>query len=343
MEKTNINNNKKSSENNIRFLFAAPLNERIFDGFYDETARDRIDIIPVYRKMQTRLGTNLQRLFLSPKINRFVHMPLRNRFHSIEDYSYKDEIDYCMIVPTMSLLRWELYEISRFKEKHSNVKLVLLILDSLHASSKHIPYIKNKIFSDVWDLVVTYDKYDAAEYGFLWLGYTYYPQCQKLPYIEGQSDAFYLGFNKGKRTELIGEVYLLLKSNGVDCDFRIVADKNEEGEIVPGLSITKERYKYSEVAAMANNTNCIIEVLMDGQKSQSYRYFEALTYNKKLLTNNKNVYTLPYYDERYMKCFEKVEDIDPNWVKKRESIDYGYKGEFSQIRLLDFLETHINQ
>ena len=38
---------------------------------------------------------------------------------------------------------------------------------------------------------------------------------------------------------------------------------------------------------------------------------------------------MPYYDERYMKYFRTVEDIDTSWIKEKVVVDYKYKGDFS--------------
>lgn len=66
------------------------------------------------------------------------------------------------------------------------------------------------------------------------------------------------------------------------------------------------------------STNCILEILQEGQYQQSIRYFEAIIYNKKLLTNNKNVKNLPYFDERYMRYFSSITDIDLSGLKKKK-------------------------
>ena len=166
--------------------------------------------------------------------------------------------------------------------------------------------------------------------------------CAQQVAALGNKLAMYLGFNKGNRNRVIASLYRKLANDGVDCNFIIVKENKEEEELAVGLSLTERRYSYSEVAAMANSTNCIIEVLMDGQKTQSFRYFEAITYNKKLLTNNPNISTLPYYDSRYMKYFSNVDEVDSAWVKKKEEINYGYQGEFSQINLLNIIEKYFS-
>lgn len=81
--------------------------------------------------------------------------------------------------------------------------------------------------------------------------------------------------------------------------------------------------------------NCILEVLQQDQAGSSLRYFEAVCYNKKLLTTNKDIVNYPFYDSRYMKVFTDLSDIDMQWVKKTENINYGYIDEFSPQHLLE--------
>ena len=38
-----------------------------------------------------------------------------------------------------------------------------------------------------------------------------------------------------------------------------------------------------------------------------------------------------------MGIIENIDDIDVDWVKKREEIDYNYDGEFSPIHFIDYL------
>lgn len=56
---------------------------------------------------------------------------------------------------------------------------------------------------------------------------------------------------------------------------------------------------------------------------------------QELLTTNKNIVDMLFYDLRYMKVFEKPEDIDWAWVKERIPVDYHYDGRFSPKHLID--------
>ena len=50
---------------------------------------------------------------------------------------------------------------------------------------------------------------------------------------------------------------------------------------------------------------------------------------------------MPFYDARYMKYFETVSDIDFDWVRRKEKIDYHYNNEFSPVYLLDKIANKI--
>lgn len=41
-----------------------------------------------------------------------------------------------------------------------------------------------------------------------------------------------------------------------------------------------------------------------------------------------------------MKCFKTFKDIDLEWVRSKEDIDYGYNNEFSPIKILDMIDKH---
>ena len=95
---------------------------------------------------------------------------------------------------------------------------------------------------------------------------------------------------------------------------------------------------YDRILADVLASNCILEVVQEGQNAQTARYYEAICYNKKLLTNNMNVEKLPFYDERYIRVFKTIDDIDFDWIKEKNIIDYGYNNEFSPIKILNKLE-----
>ena len=71
------------------------------------------------------------------------------------------------------------------------------------------------------------------------------------------------------------------------------------------------------------------------------RYPEAIALNKKILTNNRNVLSERFYDERYIHYFDRIEDVDLDWLKKREEINYQYNGEYSPRELINAVKRRL--
>ena len=99
---------------------------------------------------------------------------------------------------------------------------------------------------------------------------------------------------------------------------------------------------YEKVISDVKSSNCILEIVQSGQSAQTARYFEAICYNKKLLTNNFSINKFPFYNKKYMKCFQTYDEIDLDWVRTKEEIDYGYKNEFSPLKILDLINSCFN-
>ena len=105
--------------------------------------------------------------------------------------------------------------------------------------------------------------------------------------------------------------------------------KGERFPIIEDSNIHYELLPYDENVEKANRSNCILEIVREGFVGFTYRYYEAVVYNKKLLTNNADIRRMKYYDARYMQYFERIEDIDWEWVKDSADVNYHYQDDFS--------------
>lgn len=116
------------------------------------------------------------------------------------------------------------------------------------------------------------------------------------------------------------------KKNDVKYDVQLFKaekfKKIEEKDVYYGL------LPYDENVKRGIESNCILEIVRKDFIGFTQRYFEAIVFNKKLLSNNPAIKEMPYYNPDYMQYFEKVNDIDWEWVKEVDEVDYQYKGEF---------------
>ncbi len=305
----------------------------------DISKLDNVEMITLEKKNIKNVFLKiLQKIHLSYKISKIIKLPLKWIWYDFKKLNINKNDNYYILVPTGAFWEYSKSAISGF-HKFKNVKLVLLIFDTIGVNTPSGRLINTLYKSKMWDHILTYDPNDAKKYGFTCIGETYYSKPENDEVEVVNSDAYFIGGLKPGRVDEVINLFDYLHKNGVNVKFDVVKndgmDLNYKEE---GFNVLEQRKLYSYALEQTKKTNCIIEFLQTGQHAQSLRYFEAVCYNKKLLTNNENVKNLSFYNEKYMKIFNKLEDIDTEWVKKKENINYNYNGEFSPIHILKIIE-----
>jgi hypothetical protein len=77
---------------------------------------------------------------------------------------------------------------------------------------------------------------------------------------------------------------------------------------------------YEEVLQKIQSTNCVLEVLQNGQMYSSIRECEAFQYRKKLLPTNSVIVNEPFYNPKVIHVITDPEKIDTEFV--RLQVDY---------------------
>lgn len=211
--------------------------------------------------------------------------------------------------------------------KQKNVRYTLLYLDSCidEVVCGYANILREK---EIFDEVFTIDPLDAQQFRMK-LCLTPY---SKIDFEERgiNQHLFFCGQNKGRMYQLY-QIWQGAKKNDVEIRFDLTFCREFQDFFENDLSVHfHDRYRtYQDTLIDCLSSNCILDIVQKGQNALTLRPYEAVVYNKKLLTNNKNIYFFKYYDERYMRYFEKIDDIDWEWVRKEETVNYGYQGDFS--------------
>lgn len=274
-----------------------------------------------------------------------IKLPPPNFF--LWQFNFKKD-KYVFILEHMVLLYWGCDWINQIKRKYGDsVFFVLTLFDSMSASSVSLIEAKEMILKTKWDLVYSFDKKDVEMYGWKWLGFSYFSSFFDRGSIGIKNDAYFVGGLKGGRTELIMNTAEKMEKEGVDLLFELLppaCDRdNYKNCSTAHIHYLNKVVKYHRILDEVRGSNCIVEILQKQQHCQSYRYFEAIYYNKKLLTNNPDVVNYPFYNPDYIKIFKDISEIDCEWIKKREQVDYGYNNEFSPVLLLDMIKKDIHE
>lgn len=272
----------------------------------------------------------LRKVHLSMRLNSAVPLPLRSIWKTcLDDIVWDNDSKYYIIfLDTPRPIA--LSKLEQLKRRY-NICYVMILLNSWMGDIAKL----NKKYVDSKDIdyVFTYDYGDSVSHEFIFTDMLY----SRLP-IETTycgPDIYYIGGNNGRITT-IHEIYDAIKKHDLIATFRVTGVPEKDMRYTNDIKYN-QFIDYKKALEEMSSCNCILELLRDPQKQvcATLRYYEAVCYNKKLLTNNKNVVNLPFYNPNYVHIFEKAEDIDWEWIKERITVDYHYDGRFSPIHLID--------
>lgn len=170
-----------------------------------------------------------------------------------------------------------------------------------------------------YDLIISMDREDCDKYHWLYVSNTYNVKT-KQGCQEEEIDVFFVGSNKGRLEQLL-KIYQYLTNKGMKCAFFITdVKKSERVSGYKGIHYIK-KMKYEENLQYIRKSKCLLEVVQKGQAGSTLRPFEAIVYGKKLLTNDRNIISQEYFDDKNMLYFKSVEDIDIKFIKQEMVID----------------------
>ncbi|MGN0707575.1 MAG: hypothetical protein ACI4JC_06195 [Faecalibacterium sp.] len=287
--------------------------------------------------LRNRLEYFLFRIHTSKKINNIIRLPYQDYWIKNKNYAkrypFRADIVYHIIFFNTS---FDFFPLADLKElqKHNNIKMSVVLIDSCEKKDtmKFQEYFKYLDFKNIY----TFDKGDSLRYGFKFTHQMY----SKLPVTNKkqmrQSDIYFIGYNKGRATKIC-ELYRFLTAKNVICDFTINGSVDEISEVDCDGVFTNRYASYQDVINEIQGANCILEMLQDGQEGTTLRYYEAVCYNKKLLTNNESIKEYEFYNPEYMKIYTDLNEIDIGWLKQKNKVDYQYKGEFSPLKLIEHI------
>lgn len=320
------------------------MNKFYFVGYYGKSIEEQHLMDVVNDKDVILISENLNQTKLnrfSSKLFYFFHQWDRikdkdpivvsffNYIYSLSEYDFDPKDNHYIIFWDSAIS--EFYSESFFKKikKKKNVRLIFYIYDQM-----------NRWYSDriarmtkFADLVLCTIPNDCKKFGYHYfpLVYSSYPLDNLLKV--SASDIYFMG-NNSDREIMLHNIYKYLSSNNIVCDFNIVG-VDEDKQYYPNRINYNKKLSMSENLSHCQATNCILEIMHTGMTAVTARYAEAVRMNKKLLTNNVNIVNEKYFDPRYIKVFTSIEEIDVNWIKNRENVNYNYEGDFSPRKLIN--------
>lgn len=277
------------------------------------------------------------RIHLSLNLNRIINIPFKdiwNRYCILERYKEYNGIKV-IILTNVSLQKISLKYLQKMRNLY-NYKIVLVIVDScLDKLLSPLPYLKKIKF----DLVYSFDMNDCLNYGFRYTT-NLYSKINDVKPSSKESDLFFIGRAKD-RLGILQKIVNQCNKRKLITNFYVLNAEKKKAIKINGITYLKKIMPYSEVLPQIISSKCLLDIVQKGQNGLTMRVFEAIFYNKKLITNNKNIKNLKFYNADYMQIINAIDDIDLDWLHKDIKVDYGYNGDYSPLYFIEQVKNDL--
>jgi hypothetical protein len=284
-------------------------------AYRDWIENPKILYIPTFRP-KGFLGM-LQRIHLNPKLNAVVNLPWKWMWNKSILRSVGTGKTCFLILDRWLRMEGGIALLPYLRKHYPDAVIVCYAQDLLEKIedlySKRpvdVDYVKRYA-----NLFVSYDKDDAARYGILYHPTVYSPVQKGNGTGDFHYDLFFLGRDKGRLDKLVN-ICKAAKERGLKCRFVMLGVPQKDRIECEGMEYENCSVPYMENLRCCAESRCVVELLQNQASSPTYRTWEAISLNRKLLTNQTVIKKEHVYDERYISVFHDVDDIDWNFVKK---------------------------
>lgn len=188
------------------------------------------------------------------------------------------------------------------KKKVNNIRLILWFWNPVNEQSRN--FLKDKYIDEIW----TYDKNDAEKYNLKY-NTQFYTKNIVINTLPKKQDILFLGREKGRKEEIDNLEKVCKKLN---INFKAFIISNE-----------KDYIPYTKYIEYLQESNAVLELVKEDIKGLTLRTLEALFFKKKLITNNRDIVNLQFYNANniFVLGIDKLENLKIFMDKPYENIE----------------------
>lgn len=296
----------------FKFLFKETINSSNITYFDD----------PVSKNCKNPLKKGLYYLYRNQRIREILLMNNSSFWKRYTIPNLKNSGDYTCFIFFMRWLKPDnRFIFENIKCKYPKAKIVVYFEDLYETGIGSLDY---SIIKEYADLVISYDKEDAIKYEFEYHS-TFMSYLKEIgEKIKPINDISYIGASKHRYKEIL-KVYDIFIDKGLSCDF-VVFRLNKNQAKIKGIKYIKHLIPYTTYLKRTLQAKCILELMQQGASGYTLRTWEALMYNRILITNNKSILNASFYNPSQFIYFETPEDLKkitlPTVFPSRKPIKY---------------------
>jgi hypothetical protein len=159
------------------------------------------------------------------------------------------------------------------------------------------------LLNGVFDEIYSFDKEDIKKYGFKEItNYNYLEKQSKSNPAEIKNQILYVA-SFDNRLDTVLKLKVAFEKIKVSYRIIIVGKKTSLFKIrklfsnaTKGIDLQRKRINQEGLKKLYRETNILLDMVRENQSGLSFRIFEAMAFEKKIITNNKNVLHYNFYN-----------------------------------------------
>jgi hypothetical protein len=254
----------------------------IIDGFRNYAPEVHTDFMSnlfpryKYKSKAERVGNFLSKVFLNRNIKEVYYRKIMKKRLAILPEKY----DVIFIIRPDLLTNKELAVL-----KSKTPKLIAYYWDTIDF------YPRKKKIIHLFDKMYSFDIEDCKKYGFNKLTNFYYYEPAPVPI---DKTVFCISHIEKKRYPFFNKMGKFLDENNIT--YRFLTKQSKEKLRSPYIEYLKDTIPYADMLKLLNHYEIVLDIAKPHQHGLSFRTFEALGMNKKLITNNRSVMEYDFYN-----------------------------------------------
>ncbi|AEH00076.1 hypothetical protein [Lacinutrix sp. 5H-3-7-4] len=149
------------------------------------------------------------------------------------------------------------------------------------------------LLNGVFDSIYSFDLKDVEKYGFKHITNFIYLEKQPIK-TEYKYDAFIV-LSPDERLTQLNSIAQQFDALNISYKFVTVSSRKPVG-LYKNIEHTSTEIKADELKEHLDNSRIILDLVRDGHNGLSFRIFEALAYQKKIITTNASVKNYAFYN-----------------------------------------------
>lgn len=202
------------------------------------------------------------------------------------------------------------------KETHLKIK---------KQSNKYISYIYDScarfpidylLSEPIFDRIYSFDKTDCQKFDFSFITNYIYLEKREIPISASKNNIIFIILSIDERFPFLNKFADYLAKNAIDFKF-IVMGKRKPKNINSTIIYTKKPVFIDALITELENSDIFLDLIRKDHNGLSFRIFEALAMQKKIITTNKSISEYDFYNPNNILILDENSEIDinPNFFK----------------------------